>query len=47
MELKISLTEKEQYEAPKADFAPISLRERLMNCGQGSTYICGDNAAYQ
>ena len=47
MELKKAVTEREPYEAPKADFAPISLREGLMNCGQGSTYICGQNAAYQ
>ncbi len=47
MELKNVVVEKEVYEAPRADFAPISLKERLMNCGQGSTYICGDNSAYQ
>ena len=38
---------REPYEPPKADFAPISLQERLMGCGQFSTYVCGDNAAYQ
>ena len=47
MELKIVVTERQPYEPPKADFAPISLVERLMNCGQASSYACGENAAYQ
>ncbi len=47
MELKKVLVEKEPYEVFNADFAPVSLEERLMNCcGLGSTYICGQNAAY-
>jgi hypothetical protein len=47
MELKIVVTQRQPYEPPKADFAPISLVERLMNCGQTSTLVCGENAAYQ
>jgi len=48
MELKEKTVDlREPYEAPKADFAPVSLQERLMNCGQTSTLVCGDNAAYQ
>ncbi|MDR3568148.1 MAG: hypothetical protein P4L43_08995 [Syntrophobacteraceae bacterium] len=47
MKLKKAVTEREPYEPPKAEFAPVSLLERLMNCGQTSTYVCGENAAYQ
>ncbi|MDA8306679.1 MAG: hypothetical protein M0Z81_07625 [Deltaproteobacteria bacterium] len=37
---------REPYEPPRADFAPVSLQERLMDCGETSYNVCGNQAAY-
>ena len=45
--MELNMERKELYEAPKATFVALNVEERLMNCGQYSSYVCGQNATYQ